>query len=444
MIKKFTASVMALATALSCSFFTAYAEDTAVYDVSKLTTEMHLNKGDTLHCDSDVFPKLDVIMLSDGEISHERAVDYVVPCDSVVLSSSYLYYVFLVAEDEKDNYADIRDFEVGDTVDTDSYILCYDYEVNGYSKTGILSPDEYAWRIGEGDIEVAAVNHEQKSVTFRALSEQGDLNNDGFFSISDLVILQRWLIGEGELDEWQNVDYDKDGIVDIFDFCIMKSELLKKISSPHEISDDELIILLVNSHPRELTWSDLENFTYTETDNGVYEYPFEEHEYIKLIVSGSRDSESPETVEFVSDDNYEQAEDFYQVRYELLLWIYEPENDAATQDRARKIGEYALSQLKQGVYSVDTEIYDYQVHDMMSDDIADLWYFDDDIHINGEKMFTALYFIDEHTVALVLDKGWWTSYSYLITDGTTEYQVDEFVDDFYIDWKDGNLYYCQY
>lgn len=56
----------------------------------------------------------------------------------------------------------------------------------------------------------------------------GDANNDGEFTIADAVMTRNWLIGSGELINWENVDFCKDNIIDSFDFIIMCRELVKQ------------------------------------------------------------------------------------------------------------------------------------------------------------------------------------------------------------------------
>ncbi len=59
----------------------------------------------------------------------------------------------------------------------------------------------------------------------------GDCNLDGKVGISDVVMLQKWLMGSGELDCWQNADFNNDNKVDIFDLCLMKKALLEQITT---------------------------------------------------------------------------------------------------------------------------------------------------------------------------------------------------------------------
>ena len=63
---------------------------------------------------------------------------------------------------------------------------------------------------------------------FTVLSKiDGDCNNDGQFSIADIIALQKWLLNDDtELANWQAADFSKDNILNISDLCIMKNKLL--------------------------------------------------------------------------------------------------------------------------------------------------------------------------------------------------------------------------
>lgn len=58
---------------------------------------------------------------------------------------------------------------------------------------------------------------------------RGDINADGYFNISDLVLLRKWLldIPDANLTDWKAGDLSDDNRLDILDFCLMKHELLK-------------------------------------------------------------------------------------------------------------------------------------------------------------------------------------------------------------------------
>lgn len=55
---------------------------------------------------------------------------------------------------------------------------------------------------------------------------QGDVNHDGEFSLTDVVMIQKWLHGKGNLTDWKAGDFNNDDIINIFDLCLMKRALL--------------------------------------------------------------------------------------------------------------------------------------------------------------------------------------------------------------------------
>ena len=56
----------------------------------------------------------------------------------------------------------------------------------------------------------------------------GDANNDGYFNLNDIVMLQKYLTGMGKLTNWKNVDFYEDGKINILDLCTMKRVLMKE------------------------------------------------------------------------------------------------------------------------------------------------------------------------------------------------------------------------
>lgn len=57
----------------------------------------------------------------------------------------------------------------------------------------------------------------------------GDVNDDGKFTINDIVLLQKWLIAipDVKLENWRAADLNFDNRLNVFDFCIMKRLYLK-------------------------------------------------------------------------------------------------------------------------------------------------------------------------------------------------------------------------
>lgn len=55
---------------------------------------------------------------------------------------------------------------------------------------------------------------------------RGDVNSDGKFNIADVVSMQKYLLCSGSLNCKQAGDFCEDGVLNIFDLCVMKNELL--------------------------------------------------------------------------------------------------------------------------------------------------------------------------------------------------------------------------
>lgn len=58
----------------------------------------------------------------------------------------------------------------------------------------------------------------------------GDVNNDGEYTVTDLVLLQKWLLAvpDTKLDNWKAADLNANNILDVFDLCMMRSLLISK------------------------------------------------------------------------------------------------------------------------------------------------------------------------------------------------------------------------
>ena len=56
----------------------------------------------------------------------------------------------------------------------------------------------------------------------------GDVNADGTFDVTDVVVLQKWLLAEPDLElkNWKAGDYDANGELDSYDLALMKRALL--------------------------------------------------------------------------------------------------------------------------------------------------------------------------------------------------------------------------
>lgn len=67
-----------------------------------------------------------------------------------------------------------------------------------------------------------------------------DVNADGKFDISDVVLLQKWLLGVSDitLPNWKAADFFEDGKLNVLDLCMMKRKLVENMQSNPEVIDE--------------------------------------------------------------------------------------------------------------------------------------------------------------------------------------------------------------
>ncbi len=90
------------------------------------------------------------------------------------------------------------------------------YEFTGWSDD--LSGTENTVTLTLSQVMSVQANFEEGAV-------RGDVNADGEFNVSDLVMMQKWIVCSGELNNWQAGDLCEDGIINSFDLAVMKKEL---------------------------------------------------------------------------------------------------------------------------------------------------------------------------------------------------------------------------
>ncbi|MCR5600644.1 MAG: dockerin type I repeat-containing protein [Ruminococcus sp.] len=87
--------------------------------------------------------------------------------------------------------------------------------------------------------EITVNDNDSMEIVLRIKPDRiGDVNSDGIFSLSDLVMLQRWLLGrtDAKLTNWEAADFCKDDKIDVFDLCLMRKALLIKGNVPYALS----------------------------------------------------------------------------------------------------------------------------------------------------------------------------------------------------------------
>lgn len=67
---------------------------------------------------------------------------------------------------------------------------------------------------------------ETTTTAAKTLPIRGDVNQDGTVTIADLVALQQFILGNGQLEAWENSDVCEDKIIDIFDVIAVRKLLI--------------------------------------------------------------------------------------------------------------------------------------------------------------------------------------------------------------------------
>ena len=118
------------------------------------------------------------------------------------------------------------------TKNTDSYWLHIYKDGKEYENKSLDQELSYSaiYPVGEYTAYIVACNSagETLSKVEFVVYENGDCNNDGKFNISDVVLLQKWLLSvpDTHLANWQAADFCEDGKLDVFDLVMMKRLLI--------------------------------------------------------------------------------------------------------------------------------------------------------------------------------------------------------------------------
>ncbi len=117
-------------------------------------------------------------------------------------------------------------YNVGDELDTEGLVIKQIYETGtSFTTSSGFTVDKRLLKVGDNKV---TVTYEGKTTTFDITvnSLRGDTNNDGKVNTADLVMLQKWLLGSGNLTNWKNADLCEDGVIDVFDVAALRRLLL--------------------------------------------------------------------------------------------------------------------------------------------------------------------------------------------------------------------------
>ena len=100
------------------------------------------------------------------------------------------------------------------------------------SNVAVVSKKGVVTAIGEGNATISVINADgdvvQLKVQVTAVDVKGDCNGDGTFNVSDVVLLQKWLltVPDTHIENWKAANLCEDDRLDVFDLCEMKNELI--------------------------------------------------------------------------------------------------------------------------------------------------------------------------------------------------------------------------
>lgn len=158
---------------------------------------------------------------------------YIVYCDEINYSTGAQVVMeqFGTAEVTKAFKYDITPDELLAPGDPSYTVIVYEAISSGTVEITISQGMTWAWEQSHQvrDLGYYKVN-EEMNVSEISKEEftppvRGDVNGDGDFTVADLVMLEKWLLGNGELTCWKNADLSKDSVIDVYDLCVMRKEI---------------------------------------------------------------------------------------------------------------------------------------------------------------------------------------------------------------------------
>lgn len=323
-----------------------------VYNTSELSLGDVVHKYDILHYDNKNKGSSANVVNTKGsyDLVFINEKDYILPFDAEYVGD-WGTCMYLAPDIEGITYLDGRTLNVGDVIDRNTHLLCYDYYIKSADNSNrmtypVFLPKYYNQYIGDGEIRVSSINHDTKTIELESVDipadptasmlldvqitgepydkvihgyeeldltglklsiaetdgngnvvstlenvtvdeakekydvsvdikgdapgsgicvititkkntdisdtesfeigygapvVKGDVNSDGEFNISDVVLLQKWLLAmpDTQLSDWNRADLCRDGILDTSDLCLMKQLL---ISGDQEIQSEKSII----------------------------------------------------------------------------------------------------------------------------------------------------------------------------------------------------------
>ena len=114
---------------------------------------------------------------------------------------------------------------------------CFEYDLSNFDKQirfNQLESGSYIYKI-EAEDETGQKFTLVNSIFYIGEDESkisGDINGDGAVTVSDLVMLQSYLLGMSNFDteQYTNADINKDSLVDFYDMILMRKKIVENLS----------------------------------------------------------------------------------------------------------------------------------------------------------------------------------------------------------------------
>ncbi len=118
---------------------------------------------------------------------------------------------------------------------TSGTVMLRGMQAQPWNLTEVWTKDAACFAVSE-DLAVTEISEEQMGQLL-----MGDCNNDGVFSVADVLMCQKYVHGLSELTAWEHADFDGDGTVDVFDLTLMRRALLmQEMANPEQIAFETL------------------------------------------------------------------------------------------------------------------------------------------------------------------------------------------------------------
>ena len=146
----------------------------------------------------------------------------------------------ITACDSKNVSGDLAEFTAGSDmtvyVALDSRVASVPAWMSGFGKTSMTVSNNkdvlfaiYSKAVKSGDKITLGTNGQSAGcVNYTVFAKTGsasvigDVNADGEFSVADLVMMEKWLLGSKDITDWKAGDLAEDGIIDAFDLAVMR------------------------------------------------------------------------------------------------------------------------------------------------------------------------------------------------------------------------------